>query len=132
MKQLEFCLVIIMTVVVVACDQFTTSDSSVNPTAEEDGRMNNIANTQAEYISSFTVFQLDSNDNTKGYGYEIMLNDKPYIRQLNIPAVAGIQTFASKEDARRVAEWCCYKIKNNIMPPTVTVHELDSLGVQFQ
>lgn len=63
------------------------------------------------------------------WGYDIILNDKLYIHQPNIPSVPGNDGFKTKEDAIRTGEFVAYKIRNNILPPTVTPEQLDSLGV---
>jgi hypothetical protein len=64
-----------------------------------------------------------------GWGYDIYMNGSLYVHQPHIPAVSGNKGFNSEKDAKRTAELVVYKIKNNILPPSVTVKELDSLGV---
>ena len=68
-------------------------------------------------------------DGQFGWGYEVLIKNKPYIRQETIPAISGNRGFSSKEKAEKAAQFVIYKIEKNIMPPTVTVAELDSLGV---
>ena len=51
------------------------------------------------------------------------------IHQPNIPGMPGNRGFKTRAQAEKITELIIYKIKNNIMPPTVTVEELDSLGV---
>ena len=77
------------------------------------------------------VFKNDSGAgaNLKGFGYDVYLNQKLYIHQPNIPAVSGNTGFNTEEEARKAGELIAYKIKHNIMPPSVTAKELDSLGV---
>lgn len=65
----------------------------------------------------------------KGYGYDIYLNQKLYVHQPHVPAVAGSKGFSTPENAKRTGEFVAYKIRNNIMPPSVSPRELDSLGV---
>ncbi|MCC7303236.1 MAG: DUF4907 domain-containing protein [Bacteroidia bacterium] len=65
----------------------------------------------------------------KGFGYDIKIDGKTYIHQPNIPAVPGNDGFIEEERARKTGELVAYKVKNNIMPPSVTLEELDSLGV---
>ena len=69
----------------------------------------------------------------KGYGYDIYIfnSPDPYIHQPHIPAVPGNTGFQTEAKARKAAEFIAYKIKNNIMPPSVTPHDLDSLGVSI-
>ena len=73
------------------------------------------------------VFQ---NTEISGYGYDIILDGHTYVHQPNIPALPGNNGFSTEEKARKVAELVSFKIHNNIMPPTVEVRELDSLGVR--
>ena len=70
------------------------------------------------------------NDSTRsGFGYDILMNGNTYVHQPNIPAVAGNSGFRSEESARKTGEFVAWKIKHNIMPPSVDVKELDSIGV---
>jgi hypothetical protein len=64
-----------------------------------------------------------------GFGYDLFIDGAQYIHQPNIPAVSGNNGFKTKEQAQTAGEFVAYKIKNNIMPPSVTPQELDSLGV---
>lgn len=73
------------------------------------------------------VFQ---NTEISGFGYDIILDGHTYVHQPNIPALPGNNGFSTEEKARKVAELVSFKIHNNIMPPTVEVRELDSLGVR--
>jgi hypothetical protein len=63
------------------------------------------------------------------YGYNILMNGRILIHQPNIPALSGNQGFESEGDAQRVAEFVIHKIRQNIFPPSVSVQDLDSLGV---
>ena len=63
------------------------------------------------------------------YGYEIFINGKKKIKQLTIPAMAGSNGFASREDAVKVAELVKQKIARGEMPPTVKVEELKTLNI---
>ena len=73
------------------------------------------------------TFPLDSLKSA--WGYDIYMNGKLIVHQPHIPAIAGTKGFSSEEDARKTAALMALKIKNNIMPPTVSVKELDSLGI---
>ena len=65
----------------------------------------------------------------KGWGYDIYNDGQIYIHQPNIPAIPGNRGFSSQQHAKTIGEFAVYKIRNNIMPPTISVEELDSLGV---
>lgn len=64
-----------------------------------------------------------------GFGYGIYVNGIEKVHQPNIPAVQGNKGFSSEEKARKAGEYVAGKVKRNIMPPSVTEKELDSLGV---
>ena len=70
------------------------------------------------------------NTESSGFGYDIILDGHTYVHQPNIPALSGNNGFSTEERAKKVAELVSFKIQNNIMPPTVEVRELDSLGVR--
>jgi len=78
------------------------------------------------------VFSNDTvkNSGLSGFGYDIYVNNRLAIHQPNIPAVNGNMGFKTKEDAQKAGELAAYKISNNIMPPAVSVQELDSLGIR--
>lgn len=66
--------------------------------------------------------------NLTGFGYDILIFDALYVHQPHIPAINGNRGFKTKEQATKAAEFVIYKIRNNIMPPSLSVEELDSLG----
>jgi len=63
------------------------------------------------------------------FGYNILKNGKVFIHQPHIPAVAGNKGFSTEAKARKAAAFAISKIEKNIIPPTITAAELDSLGV---
>ena len=73
------------------------------------------------------IFQ---NENMNGFGYDIYMNGRVYIHQPNVPAKAGNLGFKNKGLAEKVGELAVYKIRHNILPPTINLEELDSLGVK--
>lgn len=66
-----------------------------------------------------------------GFGYDILISGKPFIHQPVIPAISGNHPFATKAQAGRCARLVIYKIQNNILPPAVSVRELDSLDIEY-
>lgn len=79
----------------------------------------------------FTIFdntEVENEIEINGFGYDIYLNGKHYVHQPTIPAISGNQGFKTKEQAQRVAELVVHKIRNNILPPSVSIAELDSLN----
>ena len=63
----------------------------------------------------------------QGWGFDIFLNKKKYIRQEFIPAIDGLIAFKTKEDAKKIGELMQTKICNNIMPPSITLEEINNL-----
>lgn len=70
-----------------------------------------------------------SQDSEIGWGYQLFKDGKLMIDQKHIPAIEGNIGFSTKEDAEKTANFIIGKIKNGAFPPTVSVEELDSLGV---
>ena len=63
------------------------------------------------------------------FGYDILAYGKPLVHQPHIPGLPGNEGFTTRERARKVAEFVLLKIRNNEMPPTVTMADLNSMGV---
>jgi len=75
----------------------------------------------------FNIKIITISDST--FGYEIYQNNKLFIRQLNIPAVSGNHFFETKHEAQKVANLVVTKLKNGVIPPTISLVELDSLKI---
>jgi Na+-transporting methylmalonyl-CoA/oxaloacetate decarboxylase gamma subunit len=63
------------------------------------------------------------------FGYDILIYGRPLIHQPNIPSLPGNEGFTTKERAQKVAEFVVKKIRNNEMPPAVTIEDLNKLDV---
>jgi Domain of unknown function (DUF4907) len=66
-----------------------------------------------------------------GWGYNILADDKIYIKQEFIPGVAGKLGFKSREDALKVGNLVVKKISLN-QSHSVSASELDSLGISVK
>jgi hypothetical protein len=77
--------------------------------------------------AEITTRIIPSANNT--FGYDILLYGKPLVHQPNIPGIPGNEGFATQERAQTVAEFVVKKIRNNEMPPTVTIEDLNTMGV---
>jgi hypothetical protein len=77
--------------------------------------------------AKITVKIIPSVNNT--FGYDIFVDGKLLVHQPHIPAVPGNKGFATKEKAKKVADFVVKKIRSNEMPPTITVDNLNKLGV---
>lgn len=67
-----------------------------------------------------------------GYGYKIYMAENLYISQPSIPAVAGTAGFENEVDARKIAELAVSKIKQGILPPTITTEEIKDSGITIK
>ncbi len=81
--------------------------------------------------------EIFSNDTTadaalKGYGYNILMDGNMYVHQPHIPAVPGNKGFSTVADAKKAGTLIKYKVEHHIMPPSVTLEELDSLGINWK
>ncbi len=65
--------------------------------------------------------------NENGWGYDIFRNGKRYIHQPSKPAVGGTNGFDTKLQAQKFGELVVYKIEKGIIPPTVSIMEVDSI-----
>jgi hypothetical protein len=65
-----------------------------------------------------------------GYGYDIFVEEKLTIHQPHIPAISTIKGFATELDANKVAKTIAEKIRNNDMPPGITLEELIALDIR--
>ena len=82
---------------------------------------------------NFIIFRTDTctPDSIKGWGYDIYVDDKLMIHQPHIPAVAGKLAFVNQASAQMVANLVVYKLRNNIMPPSITIEDLDSIKIEY-
>lgn len=65
----------------------------------------------------------------KTFGYDIFIEGRPLVHQPHIPGLPGNEGFKTKEGAQKVAEFVVKKIRKNEMPPTVTIDDLNKMGV---
>ena len=63
------------------------------------------------------------------WGYQLLKDGKLMIDQKNIPAIQGNRGFSTKEKAEVMGSFILQKVKNGGFPPTVSIEEMDSLGV---
>jgi hypothetical protein len=63
----------------------------------------------------------------KGWGFDILVNDKIFIHQPSIPAINGNLPFKTKRDAKKIAKLMIFKICNDITPPSITLEEINNL-----
>jgi len=76
---------------------------------------------------SYTVETFKNEEET--WGYRILKDGNLFINQPHIPAVQGNKGFSSSEYAQKTGEFIVNKLAAGIIPPTVSLEELDSLNV---
>ncbi len=79
--------------------------------------------------SDTTYRIINSGDNS--YGYEILVNGRVVIRQLNVPGMPGVNGFRTKKDAKKIAELVLNKLQLGMMPPSIEKTELEKLKIKY-
>jgi hypothetical protein len=88
-------------------------------------KVKNIPNPQFQKYAFNIIPSVEST-----FGYEISDQGKILVRQKTIPSLPGNSGFKTKADAEKCARFVISKLNRNIMPPTVTPKEIDSLGIR--
>lgn len=127
MKTVVFISYIFIITLIISCGQKKVNKDKTEQSEKEAVSIESVGSTRDSDTSKAISTNVFEGEN--GWGYEIIMNNKPYIHQPHIPGISGINGFETKEKALKVAEFVANKIKNNIMPPTVNKSELDSMGV---
>jgi hypothetical protein len=113
---------VILILFIFACRHTGTSLSTDNSAAQEVKQKENLY-AKAEIITKI----IPSVNNT--FGYDIYVYGRPFVHQPNIPGLPGNEGFTTEERAQIVAEFVVKKIRNNHMPPTVTIEDLNTMDV---
>lgn len=114
----------------VSCSQNNSSETTIHST--QDSLQQSVTPTtevEKETIYTTVIFLSDSLSKVPSYGYDVLMDGNKFIHQPYIPSISGNKGFSSKEKAEATAQLVIFKLKNNIMPPSVSPKELDSLGV---
>jgi hypothetical protein len=91
-----------------------------------EGIQNETSKEPAIEVSTFEV--KDETGKSQGWGYDLTINGAK-IHQPTIPAISGNHSFATQEDALKTGNFAAEKMKTSGSLPTLSIHELDSLGV---
>lgn len=81
-------------------------------------------------VSSIVRYEITVSEN--GYGYKIYMDENLYISQPSIPGLSGTAGFQSEADAHKIAELAVSKIKQGILPPTITTEEIKDSGITIK
>jgi Domain of unknown function (DUF4907) len=64
----------------------------------------------------------------EGWGYELYVDNKLFIKQQNMPAVSGFHSFKSRQEALATANLVLQKMKAG-KTPMVSIEDLHQLGI---
>ena len=125
---MKFIVLIILVLVFVSCEDAIPKESPNNegvtltdkPVEAEKGEKNS------------SVYEVRTVENASGWGYEVWKDGAMVIKQEHIPAVQGIRAFSSQEQAQKAAEIIKAKLDQGIFPPTMSMAELQSIGVDIK
>lgn len=128
---------ITLALLVVSCSPDKPSEQEDESSSVTSGIIDTSTTPIIELIDTSSVVLNNENNYTsetfftegQGWGYSILLNGDQYINQPHIPAVSGVKGFESEDKAKTTADFAIYKMKNGIVPPTISRDELDSLDV---
>ena len=87
-------------------------------------------NKQQELVGENLSLKITDSEYT-GFGFEILQGTSPLIIQPHIPAIQGIKGFKTKEQASIIGNYMIYKINHGVMPPSISVQDLDSLDITY-
>lgn len=121
------CLSLVVLIFITSCDPQQKPETEIKTEQQPTTPYNPYLDSKIT-VEVFKVDSIETNG-SRGWGYDIMIDGKIYIHQPNVPAVMGNNGFSSEELARTAGEYIVSKIMKNILPPSVTPEELDSLGL---
>lgn len=125
MNRAKYLFVLIPALMYAACRNSATPENDLHDEKENFGTLteDTIRHANDSVKTEVKTFRSDN-----GWGYDIFIDSKLYIHQPNIPSVSGTNGFANEESAKRCGEFIAFKIRNHILPPSVSPVELDSLN----
>jgi hypothetical protein len=118
-------LLLLFTLFVLSCSEQVNKNES-NYLVNTD-TITKVINKPQDY--TVQLFLFDSLKPKLGFGYNILIDGQTFIHQPSVPSVPGNIPFATADKATAVANLMIYKLKNNIMPPSISQKELDSLKI---
>lgn len=105
-------------------------DNSSTLIKKADEKRANKKNKLQELVGESLTLKITDSEYS-GFGFEIIRGTNPLIIQPHIPAIQGIKGFKTKEQASIIGNYMIYKINHGIMPPSISVQDLDSLGITY-
>ena len=125
---MKFIVLIILVLVFVSCEDAIPKESPNN----EDLTLTDKPVEAEKREKNSSVYDVRTVENASGWGYEVWQDGAMVIKQEHIPAVQGIRAFSSQEQAQKAAEIIKAKLDQGIFPPTMSMAELQSIGVDIK
>jgi len=122
---MKFIVLIILVLVFVSCEDAIPKESPNN----EDLTLTDKPVEAEIHEKNTSVYEVRTVENASGWGYEVWQDGAMVIKQEHIPAVQGIRSFSSQEQAQKAADIIKTKLEQGIFPPTMSMEELQSIGV---
>ena len=76
-------------------------------------------------VAEFELRVIQNEDQT--WGYDIAMGGRQYIHQAEMPAVGGNKGFVQEKQARQVGQLVLEKLKQGIMPPSISAEEVNKV-----
>jgi len=76
-----------------------------------------------------SLYEVRVVESSLGWGYEIWKEGVMVINQTHIPAIQGLRAFESQIQAEKAAEIIKIKLDQGVFPPSISIGELQSIGV---
>jgi len=76
-----------------------------------------------------SIYEVRVVESSLGWGYEIWKEGAMVINQTHIPAIQGLRAFESQVQAEKAAEIIKIKLDQGVFPPSISIVELQSIGV---
>jgi hypothetical protein len=119
---LQSIIVVLLMLPIVVCQTGTSLSRKDTPATQE------VKQKENPYANAEIATRIIPSVNNT-FGYDILLYGRPLVHQPTIPGLTGNESFATQERAQTVADFMVKKIRENKMPSTVTMEDLNTVGV---
>jgi len=127
---MRFCTLLITTLLLFSCSEKPKTEKEEVPVKVSHHKVSETKSVTIKPVEKKSKYRTVSLfEPQTGWGYDIFDGDKLLIHQPNIPVVQGLRGFRTEEDALKVADAVVVKLEQGMMPPTLSLEEMQDLGV---